>query len=419
MNRLQFGAFLAPHHPLGEHPTLMMRRDLALAVLLDELGFDEFWVGEHHSSGWETIASPELFLAAVGEHTGHIRLGTGVISLPYHHPFNVAQRLVQLDHLTRGRVMFGSGPGALPSDARTLGIDSTVQRARQDEALGVIIRLLRGDERFSFESDWFTLHDAALQVLPVQENMPMAVASTISPSGMKLAGKHGIGVLSIASNSVEGLQALPTQWAFAEESAIQHGKTVDRREWRVLMAWHLAETREQARNEAVLGLHRWHNGYNVKVLGRPDAVHVEDPWQLLEQVSGGETAGGGAAVVGTPDDMVQAIRSLYETAGGFGTVLGFAHDWANPEATRRSWDLFARYVVPEINGYTRGLQASADYLERNKGELMTAATTAIIAEIAKDPRAAEAMMVTMAQRAASGSATPSVGSAPASALPPE
>ena len=419
MNRLQFGAFLAPHHPIGEHPTLQMRRDIALAVLLDELGYDEFWVGEHHSSGWETIASPELFLAAAGEHTGHIRLGTGVISLPYHHPFDVAQRLVQLDHLTRGRVMFGSGPGALPSDARLRGIDPTVQRSRQDEALGVIIRLLRGDDRFTEESEWFTLRDAALQILPVQDEMPMAVASTISPSGMKLAGKYGIGVLSIASNSSEGLQALPTQWAFAEESAAAHGQHVDRGDWRVLMAWHLAETREQARNEAVLGLQRWHNGYNVKVLGRPDATHVEDPWQLLEQVSGGEAAGGGAAVIGTPDDMVKAIRSLYNTVGGFGVVLGFAHDWANIEASRRSWDLFARYVIPEINGYTRGLQGSADYVERNKAELMAGATTAILQEIAKDPRAAEALMVTMAQRAAAGSAAPAVGSAPASALPPE
>ena len=219
----------------------------ALAELLDRLGFDEFWCGEHHSSGWETIPSPEMFLAAAAQRTHTIRLGTGVVSLPYHHPFNVAQRMVQLDHMTRGRAMFGSGPGALPSDARTLGIDPIVQRDRQDEALGVIIRLLRGDERFSHESEWFTLREAELQVLPVQEQMPMTVASSISPSGMQLAGKYGIGALSIASTSTAGIQALPTQWGFAEESAAQHGQRVDRQDWRVLMAWHIAETREQAR----------------------------------------------------------------------------------------------------------------------------------------------------------------------------
>ena len=113
MDRLRFGTFLAPHHPLGESPTLQFRRDLDLVEQLDRLGYDEFWCGEHHSSGWEMIASPEMFLAAAGERTGTIKLGTGVVSLPYHHPFQVAQRLVQLDHMTRGRAMFGSGPGAL------------------------------------------------------------------------------------------------------------------------------------------------------------------------------------------------------------------------------------------------------------------------------------------------------------------
>jgi limonene 1,2-monooxygenase len=417
MPRLKFGAFLAPHHPLGEHPTLMLRRDLALAAQLDELGFDEFWVGEHHSSGWETIASPEMFLAVAGERTSRIMLGTGVVSLPYHHPFNVAQRIVQLDHMTRGRAMFGTGPGALPSDARTFGISPLVLRDRQDEALGIIIRLLEGEDRFSYTGDWFELHDAALQILPVQERVPMATASSISPSGMKIAGKYGIGVLSIASNSLEGLQALPTQWGFAEESARQHGKTVDRKDWRVLMAWHLAETREQARQEAVQGLHRWHNEYNVRVLGRPDAVHVEDQWALMDQVAGGEAVGGGAAVVGTPDDMVAAITSLYDKVGGFGVVLGFAHDWANREATARSWELFARYVMPAVNGLTRGLQESADYLEANKADLMGGAVNAIIQQIARDPKAAEAMAVTMAQRAAGGAAQPSVGSAAGAALP--
>src|SRR3954465_2005672 len=251
--RLQFGTFLAPHHPLGESPTLQFQSDLQLATHLDRLGYDEFWCGEHHSTGWEMIASPEMFLAAAGQVTHTIKLGTGVVSLPYHHPFNVAQRMVQLDHMTKGRAMFGSGPGALPSDARTMGISPMLLRDRQDEAMGVIIRLLNGEERFSYQSEWFELHAAALQILPLQERMPMTVASSFSPSGMQLAGKYGIGVLSIASNSTEGLQALPTQWGFAEAAAAEHGQVVDRGDWRVLMAWHLAETREQAVAEAALG----------------------------------------------------------------------------------------------------------------------------------------------------------------------
>jgi limonene 1,2-monooxygenase len=404
IGRIRFGTFLAPHHPVGEHPTLQFQRDLDFAAHLDELGFDEFWCGEHHSSGWEMIASPEMFLAAAGQRTHHIRLGTGVISLPYHHPYNVAQRIVQLDHMTRGRAMFGTGPGALPSDARTLGIDPLVQRDRQDEAMGVILRLLRGEPRFSHESDWFTLHDAELQLLPLQEHLPVATASSISPSGMQLAGKYGCGVLSIASTSTEGIQALPTQWSFAEESAAAHGQTVDRRDWRVLIAFHIAETREQARAEAVHGLHRWHNEYNVWTLGRPGAQHVENPWDLLDQVTAGGANGAGAAVVGTPDDLVATIRHLQQITGGFGVVLGFAHDWANREATWRSWELVARYVVPEINGYTRRLRDSMQYLHDHQAELMAGAGAAVMQKIMAHPRAAQAMATTMEQMAAHATA---------------
>src|SRR5712691_4963660 len=142
MPRLNFGAFLAPHHPVGEHPMLQFRRDLDFVEQLDRLGYDEFWCGEHHSSGWEMIGSPEMFLAAAGERSKRIKLATGVVSLPYHHPYNVAQRMVQLDYMTGGRAIFGSGPGALASDAHTLGIDPMLLRDRPDEAIGVIRRLM-------------------------------------------------------------------------------------------------------------------------------------------------------------------------------------------------------------------------------------------------------------------------------------
>lgn len=386
MSRLKFGAFLAPHHPIGEHPMLQLQRDLDLVEHLDRLGYDEFWCGEHHSTGWEVIASPEMFLAAAGQRSHRIKLGTGVISLPYHHPFNVAQRMVQLDHMTGGRAIFGSGPGALPSDAYTLGIDPMVQRDRQDEALGVIKRLLRGEDRFSYECEWFTLKDAALQLLPLQEEMPMAVASMISPSGMTLAGKHGTGILSIGSMSTAGLQALPTQWSFAEESAAKHGNTVDRDNWRILMSWHIAETREEAREQAKHGLLRWHNEYTVGTLMRPGVEAFPDADTAVDQL----TAVGGAAVVGTPDDLVKAIREMLEITGGFGRVIGFVHDWANPENTQRSWDLVARYVVPEINGYLERYRESQRYVIEHR-EVFDRAGEAVMSKIMENERAAKAM----------------------------
>ena len=395
MARMKFGAFLAPHHPIGEHPMLQMRNDIKFAAHLDALGYDEFWVGEHHSTGWEVIASPEMFLAAVGEHTARIRLGTGVVSLPYHHPFNIAQRMVQLDHMTGGRVIFGTGPGALPSDAYTLGIDPMTQRDRQDEAIGVIKRLFAG-ERVTHQSDWFTLQDARLQLFPLQEEMPMVTASSISPSGMTLAGKYGMGVLSIGSNSDAGLAALPTQWGFAEQAAAKSGKVIDRKDWRVLMSWHIAETREEARAQAGKGLMHWHNEYTVGTLMRPGATEFNSPDEAVDKTA---FIDGAASVIGTPDDLIAAIRKLSASAGGFGTVLGFAHDWANRENTLKSWDLVARYVIPEIHGLLDGYRDSRKYVVEHR-ESFERACQAVLSKILSHEGAAAALKAGMQTGAA-------------------
>jgi limonene 1,2-monooxygenase len=372
-----------------------MRNDIKFAAQLDTLGYDEFWVGEHHSTGWEMIASPEMFLAAVGENTHRIRLGTGVVSLPYHHPFTIAQRMVQLDHMTGGRVIFGTGPGALPSDAHMLGIDPMTQRDRQDEAIGVIKRLFAG-ERVSHKSDWFTLQDARLQLFPLQEEMPMVTASSISPSGMTLAGKYGMGVLSIGSNSDAGLAALPTQWGFAEQAAARSGKTVDRANWRVLMSWHIAETREEARAQAGKGLMHWHNEYTVGTLMRPGALPFKSPDEAVDQTA---FVDGAASVIGTPDDLVAAIRKLSASAGGFGTVLGFAHDWANRENTAKSWDLVARYVIPEVQGLLEGYRTSRQYVIDNR-EWFERAGQAVLSKIMSHEGAAAALKAGMQAGAA-------------------
>jgi limonene 1,2-monooxygenase len=368
---------------------LQFRRDLDLVEHLDKLGYDEFWCGEHHSSGWEMIASPEMFLAAAGERSKRIKLATGVVSLPYHHPFNVAQRIVQLDYMTGGRVIFGSGPGALASDAHTLGVDPMLLRDRQDEAISIIRRLFNG-ERVTAKSDWFTMQDAALQLLPLQQDMPFAVASQISPSGMTLAGKHGIGIISIGSLSEEGLNALPTQWGFAEAAAAKHGKTVDRQNWRVLLSWHIAETREKARAEARDGLLRHHNEYITATLQRPGAKPFNTPDEAVDKTAFGN---GAAATIGTPDDLVKRIKEVLAISGGFGTVVGFVHDWANPENTMRSWDMVARYVVPEINGYLAGLRQSREFVANNR-EYFDRAREAVMSKINENEAAAAALAVT-------------------------
>ncbi len=376
--RLEFGVFIAPFHTVGENPTLALRRNLDLISWLDQLGYDEAWVGEHHSGGWETIASPEVFLAAAGERTTRIRLGTGVVSVPYHHPFHVADRIVLLDHLTRGRAMLGVGPGALPGDARFLGIESTRQREMMDEGLGAIIRLLTNDEPVTYQGSWFELQEAQLQLKPYQRpTMPIAVASTISPAGMTSAGKHGVGVLSVASYSEEGLTAVQTQWGYCEEAAKEAGKPPpDRRNWRLVIPYHLAETREQAIHDVEEGLLRWHNDYLVGTLGVPGRQAAESGRQLADAMNGY-----GGAVVGTPDDAIERIHKLLELSGGFGCLLGLAHEWTSREKIYRSYELMARYVMPEFQDLTSWIKRSHGWTMNNKESLMGAAQEAILKAI--------------------------------------
>jgi limonene 1,2-monooxygenase len=372
-HRLGFGIFMAPFHPVGENPTLALRRDIELIARLDELGYDEAWIGEHHSGGWETIASPEVFLAAAGERTQRIRLGTGVVSIPYHHPLNVADRMVLLDHLTRGRAMFGVGPGQLPADAYYLGIDPQTQRARMDEGLGVIIRLLTEDDPITYECEWFTLRDAKLQLKPYQRpTFPIAVASTISPAGMTTAGKHGVGVLSVGSYSKEGLMALTTQWSFCEQAAAEHGKPApDRRNWRVVMPFHLAETKEQAIEQAENGLLKWQNDYFSKTFGVYNNMEFTSGRQLAEMLNGV------GFIIGTPDDAIERISELQKIAGGFGTFLGLAHEWADREHTLHSFELMARYVMPEFQDSVRPLRESNEWTREHKEGLIGGARGAI------------------------------------------
>ncbi|MEX0682491.1 MAG: LLM class flavin-dependent oxidoreductase [Dehalococcoidia bacterium] len=375
--RLNFGIFMAPFHREGENPTLCYQRDLELLQALDHLGYDEAWIGEHHSGGWEIIASPELFIATAAERTKNIRLGTGVISIPYHHPFHIADRMVLLDHLTRGRIMLGVGPGALPGDANMLGIETTTQRPRMEEGLGIIIKLMTSDEPITYKSDWFELRDAILQIKPYQRpTMPMAVASTISPSGMTAAGKHGIGVLSVASYSEAGLQALATQWNFCEEAAVKYGKPApDRSNWRVVMPFHLAESKEEAIADVEQGLLNW-STYFIDTLGPPGFTPIKNGREGVDQL----TRFGG--VVGTPDEAIETIEKLQDISGGFGTILAFGHEWANREKTLKSYELMARHVMPRFQDTTSWVHRSGDYLRQNKVPLMSGAATAILQAIA-------------------------------------
>src|SRR3954449_11884092 len=194
MARLRFGCFMAPFHPAGENPTLALQRDLELIRHLDRLGYDEAWIGEHHSAGSEIIASPEIFIATAAERTRHIRLGTGVTSVAYHNPLWVAERIVLLDHLTRGRAMLGLGPGSLPTDGAMIGLQQSQTRELLENGVAIITKLLTSDEPVTFKNDRWDLREARLHLRPYSNPLfDVAVAAVASPTGAKLAGRYGLG----------------------------------------------------------------------------------------------------------------------------------------------------------------------------------------------------------------------------------
>lgn len=372
---MRFGAFIAPFHPLNENPTLALERDIELVQLMDKLGYDEAWIGEHHSAGYELIASPELFIATVAERTRNIKLGTGVSSLPYHHPLMLADRINQLDHITRGRVMLGVGPGSLPSDAFMMGITVAKQRDMMDEALDVIVPLLRG-EKVTAKTDWFELKDAQLQMTPwSRPSVEIAVASQVSPTGATAAGRHGLGLLSIGATSAGGFNALSSNWAICEDTAKDNGKTIDRSQWRLVGPVHIAETREKARENVRFGLEQWLY-YFREVAALPLApTDGSDPVDAL--------IASGMAVVGTPDDAIAQIERLQQQSGGFGCFMQLAHNWANWENTKHSYELMARYVFPKFQNLNDNREASLNWARDNRPEFMGQAMMAVGSRVAQ------------------------------------
>ncbi|MGH7803574.1 MAG: LLM class flavin-dependent oxidoreductase, partial [Candidatus Binatia bacterium] len=334
---------------------------------------------------YEIIASPEVFIAGAAERTRHIRFGTGVVSVPYHHPLMVADRIMQLDHQTRGRVMFGVGPGALPSDAFMMGIEVEKQREMMDQSLAALVPLLRG-ETVNLKTDWFELVDARLQLKPyTRPHIEIAVASQVSPSGARAAGKYGLSLLSIGATSQGGFNALASNWEICETRAQEFGRTVSRDAWRLVAPMHIAETREKARENVRFGLGQWLD-YFLRVAALPLAPQgsIDDAVDAMNK--------SGFAVIGDVDDAIAQIDRLQKQSGGFGCLLQMAHEWADAEATNKSYELIARYVMPKFQQSVEGTVASRDWAAENRPRFIGAAMQAIQKEIVRhvEERAAKA-----------------------------
>jgi limonene 1,2-monooxygenase len=356
---LRHGIFLPPFHPNEEDPTQCLERDLELMVWLDKLGFQEAWIGEHHSAGYEIISSPEIFIAFAAERTRHIKFGTGVVSLPYHHPMMIADRIIQLDHMTRGRVMFGAGPGLLASDAIMMGIDPMTQRDRMAESLDAILRLFNG-ETITEKTDWYTMDGCRLHLLPYTKPHPeVAVVSAVTPSGGRLAGKYGLSMICVAATNPFGFDALGSNWKIACDLAEADGRKMDANNLRLVGPMHIAETREQAFKNAKWGFERY-LGYLNNNQPRFIVPDGQDPLEWFVENRFG--------VCGTPDDAIALIERLQAKQGEFGAFLHQAHNWADFEATKRSYELYARYVMPHFSKQNRARAASYEWCGDNRAE---------------------------------------------------
>jgi limonene 1,2-monooxygenase len=389
-HRLRFGIFMAPFHPAGENPTLALQRDLELIEHLDATGWDEAWIGEHHSAGTEIIASPEIFIAAAAERTKHIKLGTGVISVAYHNPYMVAERAVLLDHLTKGRFMLGVGPGSLPTDAIMLGLDPTETRPLLEEGLDVIIKLLTTEEPVSSTTKMWNLTDARLHLRPYSNPLfDIAVPAVASPAGPRLAGRHGIGLLSIGATQAVGFDLLGLHWDVMEERAAKFGTVADRAQWRLVGMMHIAESREQAYRDVEFGMAAWFD-YFQHTAAFPQ-MDVGSSTAVREMVDFVNESGLGS--IGTTDDACEQIERLQKQSGGFGCYMALAHEWANPLATKRSYELIAQRVFPQFQGQAlstldskarareqrerlaeRNMQAVNDMVAKHEAELAADAT---------------------------------------------
>ena len=350
--RMRFGIFMAPFHKPGINPTLALEQDLELIQWLDRCGYDEAWVGEHHSAGTEISASPEIFIATAAQRTRHIRLGSGVVSVSYHNPLWVAERFVQLDHLTRGRVMLGMGPGSLPTDGIMVGLTQEQTRPLLEQGLDIIVRLLTTNEPITFKNDRWDLRGAQLHLRPYSNPLfDLAVAAVASPTGPKLAGRYGLGLLSVGATMAAGFDALGLHWGVMEEQAQRYQTQVDRSKWRLVGMVHCAETMDQALRDVEYGIEHWFE-YFQQVAAFPQMGVSGN--NIKEMISFVNDSGLGA--IGTPDMVIKQIDRLWQQSnGGFGAYLMLAHNWANFDATRKSYDLVARHVFPHFQGHHQAM----------------------------------------------------------------
>lgn len=349
---MKFGFFAMPEHPPWENWTLSYDRDLDRIVHAEKMGFDEFWIGEHHTGGFENVPVPEYMIAKASALTHRIRLGTGVISMPFHDPFHVAERLAFLDHLTHGRLICGFGGGGLPSDVELFEIPPEETRPRMQEAIDIAETYLTANEPVSYDGRFWKYNKRQIQVRPFQNPIPIAIAGLTGLNSYKIAGEKGYFPLSISFTPIhteEGEETpfdLKDQGNALDEAAKNVGRNVQdiRKEWRVVREVYVAESKEQALSDIREGAQASYD-YLIHQLGLGAIMKTEDGITddditleyMIEKTPW---------IIGSPDECIEQIQKLEEETGGFGYFLISAKDWVPDDKWYRSVELFARRVIP-------------------------------------------------------------------------
>ena len=357
---MRVGYFAMPLHPPGSDPGQTMEDDLQQLVVLEGLGFEEAWIGEHFTAEWENIPCPDLFIAKALGLTRTIRLGTGVSCLPNHDPLMLAQRIAQLDQLARGRFLWGVGSGGFPGDFELFGFDPKTGEHREATRaiLDLVLELWKDPKPGLYESKHWRFRvpepqaDIALQLhlRPFQRPHPPIAVAGVSASSetLVLAGERGYIPMSI--NFVPA-GVLRTHWEGVETGAKRAGRVADRRTWRIARDVYVADTDARARREAIGGtLGRDYRDYFLRLLPKLrgfDMLKVDPAMPDAEVTL--EYLCDNIWIVGSPDTVARKLATLSADVGGFGTLLVIAHEWTPRRAWERSMRLLAEEVVPRLS----------------------------------------------------------------------
>ena len=355
---MKHGLFMMPSLPPERELFHAHQWDLDCLSLADDLGFSEAWIGEHFTSPWEPIPSPDLMIAQALARTKNIKLATGVHLLPYHHPAELAHRVAYLDHLAQGRFMFGIGSGGLPSDYELFDVDGNAGQHREmtRESIEIILKIWENQGPFQYKGKFWnvnipeTMYGSLKYFLnPYQKpHPPIGVASvSIGSETLKIAGEHGFIPMSLGLNS----EYLSSHWEALEEGAQRTGRKPSRQEWRIVRDVFVASSDDEAYDAAVNGmLGRVWRDYLLPLFDAFDLLKVfKHDQQISDSAVTPEYMAEHMWLIGSPDTVEGKLRRLYGDSGGFGTLLVLIYDYMEDQSRwEKSMNLLAQDVMPRL-----------------------------------------------------------------------